>query len=87
MLKGIQARDWENQELVLTTPDNHPHAPILFYRHGAVSVWESTGRSRSATTGGLSGVRAFQSQPESGMEYGLAGGKEPRPDRGSPPTR
>ena len=68
------------------TPDNHPHAPILFYRHGAVSVWESTGRSRSATTGGLAGVQAFQSQQVPRMEYGLAGGKEPRPVRGSSPA-
>jgi len=29
---------------------------------------------------GISGVRAFQSQQVSRMEYGLAGGKEPRPD-------
>jgi hypothetical protein len=59
---------------------------LLFYRHGPVSVWESTGRSRSATTGGLSAVRIFQSQQVSGMEYGLAGGKEPRPVRGSSPA-
>jgi hypothetical protein len=48
------------------------------------SVWESTGRSSSATTGGLAAVRAFRSQQVSGKEYGLAGGKEPGLDRGSP---
>jgi len=81
MLKGIQARDWENQELVLTTPDNHPHAPILFYRHGAVSVWESTGRSRSPTACGKAPGNGFRCQQVPRMEYGSAGGKEPRQDR------
>jgi hypothetical protein len=64
MLKDIQTRDRGYKELVLTTPDNHPHAPILFYRHGAVSVWESAGMSRSAGTcikapGGVSGVSRY----------------------------
>lgn len=65
MLKGIQVRDQEHRKLVLMTPDNHPRAsPILFYRHGAVSVWESTGMSRSAgacgkSPGGVSGVSRY----------------------------
>src|SRR6266851_5375163 len=56
----------------------------MFYRHGPVSVWESTGRSISAAAGEFAGVRVFQSQQVSRMEYRLADGKEPRPDRRSP---
>jgi len=43
---------------MITTP-----AAPRYYFTGMIlySVWESTGRSRSATTRGLAAVRAFQS--------------------------
>ena len=56
--------------------------PILSYRQGPVSVWESAGRSGSATSGAFRAWRAFLSQQVSRWEYRLAGGKEPRPVRG-----
>ena len=59
--------------------------PILFYRHEPVSVWESDGRSGSATSGAFRAWRAFLSQQVSRWEYRLAGGKEPRPVRGVQP--
>ena len=83
MLKGHMKQETGNiRELVLTTPDYQPRAsPILFYRLGAVSVWESAGRSGSAGACGKAAGRGFRCQQVPRMEYGLAGGKEPRQDR------
>ena len=58
-----------------------PATPTFSYRHGPVSVWESAGRSGSATSGGYREWRALLSQQVSRREYRLADGKEPRPVR------
>jgi hypothetical protein len=81
MLKGIQERDREHRGLVLTTPDNHPHAP-----HIVLQAWccISLGVHRKVQIGRClrkGARRGFRCQQVPRMEYGLAGGTEPRQDR------
>ena len=82
------ARTHERTDSHLIT-DRQPHTIIipqplttLSYRHGPVSVWESAGRSGSATSGAYREWRAFLSQRVCRWEYRLADRKEPRPVRG-----